>query len=75
MPKGTPLTEEELAKRRHEIFHQVVHVFLEKGFQETSMRAQDTTLHPLLGMMLQGSSKRSTAAWSAEILPLRSGVT
>jgi AcrR family transcriptional regulator len=38
MPKGTPLTEEELAKRRHEIFHQVVNVFLKKGFQETSMR-------------------------------------
>jgi AcrR family transcriptional regulator len=38
MPKGTPLTEEELAKRRHDIFHQVVNVFLKKGFQETSMR-------------------------------------
>jgi len=38
MPKGTPLTEEELAKRRHQIFHQVVNVFLKKGFQETSMR-------------------------------------
>lgn len=38
MPKGTPLTEEELAKRRHEIFHQVVNVFLKKGFQETSIR-------------------------------------
>lgn len=38
MPKGIPLTEEEQAKRRHEIFHQVVNVFLEKGFQETSMR-------------------------------------
>lgn len=38
MPKGTPLTEEEQAKRRHEIFHQVVNVFLKKGFQETSMR-------------------------------------
>jgi len=38
MPKGVPLTEEEQSKRRHEIFHQVVHVFLEKGFQETSMR-------------------------------------
>lgn len=38
MPKGIPLTEEEQAKRRHEIFHQVVNVFLKKGFQETSMR-------------------------------------
>jgi AcrR family transcriptional regulator len=37
MPKGTPLTEEELAKRRHEIFHQVVTVFMKKGFHETSM--------------------------------------
>ena len=39
MPKGIPLTEEEQAKRRHEIFHQVVNIFLKKGFQETSMRA------------------------------------
>jgi AcrR family transcriptional regulator len=38
MPKGIPLTEEDLAKRRHEIFHKVVNVFLKKGFQETSMR-------------------------------------
>lgn len=38
MPKGIPLTEEEQVKRRHEIFHQVVNVFLKKGFQETSMR-------------------------------------
>jgi TetR/AcrR family transcriptional regulator, cholesterol catabolism regulator len=38
MPKGIPLTEEEQAKRRHEIFHQVVNVFLKKGFQETTMR-------------------------------------
>ena len=38
MPKGIPLTEEELAKRRHEIFHSVVNIFLKKGFQETSMR-------------------------------------
>ena len=38
MPKGIPLTEEEQAKRRHAIFHQVVNIFLKKGFQETSMR-------------------------------------
>lgn len=38
MPKGIPLTEEEQEKRRHEIFHQVVNIFLKKGFQETSMR-------------------------------------
>lgn len=38
MPKGIPLTEEDQAKRRHEIFHQVVNIFLKKGFQETSMR-------------------------------------
>jgi AcrR family transcriptional regulator len=38
MPKGIRLTEEEQAKRRHEIFHQVVPIFLKKGFQETSMR-------------------------------------
>jgi AcrR family transcriptional regulator len=38
MPKGIPLTKDEQEKRRHEIFHQVVNVFLKKGFQETSMR-------------------------------------
>ena len=38
MPKGIPLTEEEQAKRRHEIFHQVVPIFLKKGFHETSMQ-------------------------------------
>jgi AcrR family transcriptional regulator len=38
MPKGIPLTQEEQEKRRHEIFHQVVNVFLKKGFQETPMR-------------------------------------
>jgi len=38
MPKGIPFTEEELEKRRHEIFHRVVKIFLKKGFQETSMR-------------------------------------
>lgn len=37
MPKGFPLTEEEQARRRHEIFHQVVKVFVKKGFHETSM--------------------------------------
>ena len=38
MPKGIPLTEEEQANRRHEIFHKVVDIFLKKGFQETSMQ-------------------------------------
>jgi AcrR family transcriptional regulator len=38
MPKGIPLTEEQQAKRRHEIFHQVVNIFLKKGFHETPMR-------------------------------------
>jgi len=38
MPKGIPLTKEDQAQRRHEIFHQVVNIFLKKGFQETSMR-------------------------------------
>lgn len=38
MPKGIPLTEQEQARRRHEIFHQVVNIFLKKGFQETSIR-------------------------------------
>lgn len=38
MPKGIPLTEEELDRRRHEILGATVHLFLEKGFRETSMR-------------------------------------
>jgi AcrR family transcriptional regulator len=38
MPKGIPLTEEELNRRRHEIFAASVHLFLQKGFAETSMR-------------------------------------
>jgi TetR/AcrR family transcriptional regulator, cholesterol catabolism regulator len=38
MPKGIPLTEEEQARRRKEIFHASVHLFLSKGFNETSMR-------------------------------------
>lgn len=38
MPKGIPLTEEEQAKRRREIFNAAVNIFLEKGFQETSMQ-------------------------------------
>jgi AcrR family transcriptional regulator len=38
MPKGIPLTEEEQQRRRKEIFHASVHLFLEKGFNETSMR-------------------------------------
>jgi len=38
MPKGIPLTEKEQARRRREIFDAAVHLFLEKGFTETSMR-------------------------------------
>ncbi len=38
MPKGIPLTEEEQSRRRKEIFNASVHLFLEKGFNETSMR-------------------------------------
>jgi TetR/AcrR family transcriptional regulator, cholesterol catabolism regulator len=37
MPKGIPLTEEELNRRRHEIFANSVDLFLKKGFRETSM--------------------------------------
>jgi AcrR family transcriptional regulator len=37
MPKGIPLTDEELDRRRHEIFDASVHLFLEQGFRETSM--------------------------------------
>ena len=38
MPKGIPLTEEEHARRRREIFDAAIHLILEKGFTETSMR-------------------------------------
>jgi AcrR family transcriptional regulator len=38
MPKGIPLTEVEQNRRRHEIFAATAHLFLEKGFAETSMR-------------------------------------
>lgn len=37
MPKGIPLTEEEQLRKRKEIFDASVHLFLEKGFNETSM--------------------------------------
>jgi AcrR family transcriptional regulator len=37
MPKGIPLTEEEQNRRRKEIFDASVHLFLDKGFYETSM--------------------------------------
>lgn len=38
MPKGIPLTEEDLFSRRREIFAAAVNLILEKGFPETSMR-------------------------------------
>ena len=38
MPKGIPLTEEELTRRRREIFDASAPLILEKGFAETSMR-------------------------------------
>ncbi len=38
MPKGIPLTDKELSRRRREIFDAAMHLFVEKGFNETSMR-------------------------------------
>ena len=38
MPKGIPITEEELTRRRSEIANTAVQIFTEKGFSETSMR-------------------------------------
>ena len=38
MPKGIPLTDKELNRRRHEIFDASVNLFLTQGFRETSMR-------------------------------------
>jgi len=38
MPKGIPLTNDELKARRHEIAHDAVALILEKGFMETSVQ-------------------------------------
>jgi len=38
MPKGIPLTEDAQEQRRLEIFDASVHLFIQKGFNETSMR-------------------------------------
>ena len=38
MPKGIPLTPQELSRRRSEIMASAMHLFIEKGFAETSMR-------------------------------------
>ena len=38
MPKGIPLTDEELNLRRHAIFASSAGLFMSKGFRETSMR-------------------------------------
>ena len=38
MPKGIPLTEEEIERRRHEIFHCAVALILKQGFSSTSMQ-------------------------------------
>jgi AcrR family transcriptional regulator len=38
MPKGVPLTPDELSRRRHEIFARTADVFVRRGFRETSMR-------------------------------------
>lgn len=38
MPKGTPLTDAEVSRRRQEIARTAMHLFIEKGFTETSMR-------------------------------------
>jgi len=38
MPKGIPLTEEEINRRRHEIFHSAVALILKQGFAGTSMQ-------------------------------------
>jgi len=37
IPKSISPTKEEQEKRRHEIYHKVVNIFLKKGFQETPM--------------------------------------
>jgi AcrR family transcriptional regulator len=39
MPKGIPLTEDEVERRRREIFHSAVALILKQGFHATSMKA------------------------------------
>jgi AcrR family transcriptional regulator len=39
MPKGIPLTESEQATRKQQIFEAAVELYVQKGVQETSMRA------------------------------------
>jgi AcrR family transcriptional regulator len=38
MPKGIPLTEEEIDRRRHEIFQSAVPLIINQGFDNTSMQ-------------------------------------
>ncbi len=38
MPKGIPLTDQELDRRKHQVFAAALPLYLEKGFQETSMQ-------------------------------------
>ncbi|HTX78740.1 MAG TPA: TetR/AcrR family transcriptional regulator [Longilinea sp.] len=38
MPKGIPLTEEEIDRRRHEIFQSAVPLIMNQGFDNTSMQ-------------------------------------
>jgi AcrR family transcriptional regulator len=38
MPKGIPLTEDEIDRRRHEIYHSAVSLILKQGFAGTSMQ-------------------------------------
>lgn len=38
MPKGIPLTEEEIDRRRHEVFHSAAALILKQGFAGTSMQ-------------------------------------
>ena len=38
MPKGIPLTQEDLDRRRREIFAESVDLFIKKGFHETTMK-------------------------------------
>ena len=44
MPKGIPLTQDELEQRQHEIAQTAVTLFIENGFNETSMRQIAKTL-------------------------------
>ena len=69
MPKGIPLTEEELSRRRREIFTAAMHLFVEKGFNR-DLDARDRRgrrgrqIHPVRLLPLQGRDPDRLSSWT-----------